>query len=283
MAAEENSQDIPVECMFDITKPSGQIEFLGFIDGLVGSGNNLSGLFEWTCSECDASNHDAAVIEPNQSFLSEWSCNHCDKVMLVRFRARPMADWIAQHALAITGRALCGLAEKGEASEAKDRTQAQSARPSQKAFAWIVVPLLAILIVVAAMDMRHIQTSSAYSRLVSGRPSAPSYSWLGGYWISDSPYDVLYFGYVSPAAHRGTYTRRAHDGEPAQIVRFEIVREETTDDTLVLRELNGSPQTAGPQAILRIDRSERSMVRIATSRGQSIVTSYYHTARPLEP
>jgi hypothetical protein len=284
MAIEKDSQDMPVECMFDITKPSGQVEFLGFIDGLVGSGNNLSGLFEWTCGKCGTSNHDAAIIEPNQSFLGEWACNHCDEAMLVRFRARPIADWIAQHALAITGRALCGLAEKEETPDPEDRPQTQPARHSQKTFAWIAVPLLAILIVVAAMDMRHIQTSSAYSRLVPGRPSAPSYSWLGGYWVSVSPYDAIYFGYMSPAAHRGTYTRRTHDGEPAQIVQFEIVCEETTDDKLVLRELDEQPQADGPQAILRIDRSKGSMVRITTSQDQSIVTTnYYHAARPSEP
>lgn len=279
MADEQNNQDMPAECMFDITKPPEQVEFLGFIDGLVGSGNNLSGLFEWTCSACGTSNHDAALIEPNQSFLAEWSCNHCDHAMLVRFRARPIADWIAQHALAITGRALCGLAEKGGASDQPDAPRTQSPRSSQKLFACIVVPLLGILIAVASTDLVRLHASSAYSLGAPDSQSMASYSWLGGYWICENPNDTICFVYMNPAEHCGAYTRPSRDDHPGEIVRFEIVQAETTNNRLVLRELNASPGTDGPLAILRITRSENSLVRITTNRGESTLATYYRSNR----
>ncbi len=285
MADKDDSRDTPAEYIFDIVKPSGHVEFCGFIDGFVGSANSLAGLFEWTCSACNASNHDAVVIEPNQSFLAEWSCNHCDEVTLVRFRARPTTDWIAQHALAITGKALCRLAEKEPPSESPSRPRGQSLRPSQRMFAWVTVPLLAVMIILGLMDLRRIRTSSAYPHGAPNRHSVLSYLWLRGHWISESSGDVLTFGYLDPAARYGTYTRAAREGRPAHVVRFEIIHEETTDGRLVLRESNESPPSATPQgdgknAILYITRHSNSMIRMTTSRGKPVLTTYYRTSKP---
>jgi hypothetical protein len=283
MADKDNSRGTPAEYIFDITKPSDPIEFCGLIDGLVGPGNGMTGMFKWTCPACGRPNHDAVGIQPNRSFLAEWSCNHCDDPMIVRFHARPPTDWIAQHALAITGTALCHLAEKELPSYTQVRPPRRSGRSGQKMFAWIAIPLLTVIITVEAMDFRRIETSSAYSRYTPARSSS-SYSWLGGRWVSESSGDTLTFGYMNPAAGCGAYTRATRDGAAPRIVRFEIIHEETTDGRLILRELTPAPDTATPQdngsdAILYITRHGDSLTRMITSRGTPVMTTYYRTGK----
>jgi len=280
MVDERDSPDRQVEHIFDVTKRSAQLEFLGFIDGVAGSGNNLSGLFQWKCDKCGAINHDAAIIETGRSFLAEWSCNRCDEAMHVHFRTRPITDWIAQHTLAITTKALSGATEEENSSESSSSEGRQSAEPNQKTFAWIAIPLLALLIVVGSADLKHLRSSFADGRGPSGRASGPSYSWLGGYWVGEEPGDALYFGYMNPAARCGAYTIPAHNGKPAQIVRFEILREEAMDDRLVLRELNKSPQADDPGAVIHITRDDGRMVRMTTRGGEPVLNTYRHADRP---
>lgn len=288
MVDKNNSRTTPAEYIFDIAKPSGPVEFCGFIDGLTRSENSLAGLFKWTCRACGTPNHDAAVIQPNQSFLAEWSCNHCDDTTLVRFHARPTTDWVAQHALAITGKALCHLAEKESPYVMPAHLRKQFSKPGQKMFAWTTIPLLAVIIVMGSMDIRRIQISSAHPQDGPGRTSGISYSWLGGLWVSENHDDMLTFGYMNPTAGRGAYTRAARDGRPSQIVRLEIVHEETTDGRLVLRELRDAPDSATPQdkgsnPILYVTRQSDSMIRMTTDPGKPLMTAYYRAGQPSGP
>jgi len=285
MSHEHGSRDTPAEVLFDIARPSGPLEFMGLLEGLGGSRGKLVGLFNWTCAACGAGNQDTAVIASFQSFLVEWSCSGCDARIVVRFRARSTSDWVAKHALAITGKALCRLADREGPPERPAHLRRKRSKPSQKVFAWIVLPILVILIGLGLTDFRRIRSSLANRD--AGRPSGSrqSYSWLGGYWISENSEDVLFFGYMNPAAQCGAYTRVPRDGGPTQIVRFQIVHDEATDDRLVLRELGGSaPSTeqdpGGSGAILYLSRHGTSLIRMTTRQGQPILTNYHHMDRP---
>ena len=235
MSHEQGNHDGLTEVTFDVSKPSGQVEFLGLLDGLAGFGNKLSGLFGWTCHACGTVNRDTAAIEPLQSSLVQWSCKQCSQALVVRFLARSGGDWIAQHSLAITGKAFCHQAE--EPPEEGPCVRKKSARSGQRTFAWITVPALAAVILLGISDMRRIRSSRASTDRQRREHSATSYAWLGGYWAGEDPNDRIFFGYMNPTADTGAYTRVARDGSPPRIVRVEIVHEETTDDRLVLQEL----------------------------------------------
>lgn len=279
MSHRHGEYDGSVEVAFDVRKPSGPIEFLGLLDGLGGFGNKLSGLFGWVCQACGTSNKDTAVIEPNQSLLMQWSCHQCSQAMLVRFLARPSTDWITQHAVAITGNAMCHMANGASTSECATRLNKRPARSSQRVFAWITVPALAAVIFLGLADMRRTGSSSASPSSERVGHASASYAWLGGHWVSEDMSDALYFGYVNPAKRSGTYTRVSRSGRPTDIVRFEIVHEETTDDRLVLRELDGpqdpmAPESVCANAILYIARQGTLMIRMTTQDSEPVLTVY---------
>ncbi len=281
MSHKRGANDGLVEVAFDVRKPSGPVEFLGLLDGLGGFGNKLSGLFGWVCQACGTSNRDTAVIEPHQSLLMQWSCNRCSQEMFVRFLARPATDWITQHAVAITGKALCQMADGARIPECVTRRDRQPRISSQRVFAWIAVPALAAVILLGLTNMKRIRSSFASPRGERGRRAPTSYGWLGGHWVREDLKDALYFGYMNPARRSGTYTRVSRSGRPIDIVRFEIVHEETTDDRLVLRELDGpqdpaAPESLGPNAILYISRHGTSMIRMTTHRGEPVLAVYRH-------
>lgn len=185
----------------------------------------------------------------------------------------------------ITGKALCRLADTADSPERNPGPRRQSSAPNQRLFAWIAIPILAVLIALGLADLRRLRPSLAYPGGREQRRPPLSYSWLGGYWIDENADDVLCFGYVNPTAHGGAYTRISRDGAPARIVRFQIVHEEATDARLVLRELDESPQSAvqqsdGSNAILYISRGGTSMIRMTTHQREPVLTTYRHMDKP---
>jgi hypothetical protein len=282
MSHEHGSRHGPSEVVFDVREPSGPVEFLGLLEGRGDPENRLSGLFVWTCPACAAVNKDIAVIRPNQAFRVEWSCKLCSQVMVVQCKARAAAEWVAQHARAITGNDPAD--EKGPLQyvvQPRPRTRS----PSQKVFAWITVPTLAGIIFLGLIDARRTASSTASPGSKQEHRSPMSYSWLGRFWISKDQDDVLFFGYVNPTAHTGTYTRVARHGRPARMVRFQIVNDDGTDERFVLREVaeslnDAAPPSSDSDAILYISRRGDSMVRMTTRQGELTVMPYDHVAKP---
>jgi hypothetical protein len=288
MVDTNDNHDTPAEYVFDIAKPAGLIEFCGLIDGFADPENNLAGSFRWTCAGCGASHHDTAAIQPNQSFLAEWSCDHCGGRFLARFRARPASDWVAQHALAITGRALCRQAERGVPHQILVPPQGRIRRSGQTVFGWIALPLLAAIIIMGSLDFKRIQASSAKSREGPDSSSSSPYSWLGGHWISENSSDMLTFCYINAAAGRGAYTRARRDGTQSHVVRFQIVHDEAKDGRLILCESSQSANSATPRAdwsdaILYVTKNGDSVTRVVTSGGTAVITTYYRQGKPSAP
>jgi hypothetical protein len=280
---------VPIEMFFDVARPSGAIEFLGLAEGLDNSGHEMSGLFSWTCQACHAVNRDVIIVQPQRAFLTKWSCKQCSQAVLVRFGARAAAEWTAQHALTIMGK-MPGQSAGESGPCAAGRPQ-RAGSPGQRIFAWLTIPALAAIILLGVKDLTHLRSSSAAGREGRHWP-ANSYAWLGGYWVDEHSNDVLYFGYINPAAHCGTYTRVRRENTPACIVRFEIVHEDATDERLVLKEMDGPPpraaalhegpgpsDTSNSNALLYLSRSGPAMVRMTTDQGQPVVTAYRHFAK----
>jgi hypothetical protein len=238
---ESNHNSEPVELAFDITRPSEQIRFLGLLDRLRESDNELTGLFDWTCPACGAGNRDAAILRPEQTFSAKWSCDSCSQTTVVRFHARASAEWVAQHTIAVTGTSFEPSAVEGLLPAYLSGRR----RPprNQAVFAWIAIPALLAVIGMELLDVRRVSPSSASTPRVeqehrTSTASTPS-TRIVGYWASEEKNQVVHFSPIDPVKHTGTYTVVSrHDGQ-ASIVNFRVVQEEASGEQLVIRGESG--------------------------------------------
>lgn len=226
----------PCELVFDVTKPVEGVEFLGLLDRTSEPGNKLTGLFDWQCRGCATPNRDATVVEPQQAFLSRWVCRQCERVTIVRFRARPSADWVAGHALAITGKALCHLAENelmADAAVTEHRTQKQA---NQRLFAWIVIPALLALIMLGLSDIRRLAHSSA---AIEARrqltPPAGALSRLLGSWVSEEGAHRLTFTHIDPVSLKGAGVQFSGNHRPGDRFWFDVTHQDARGEQLDIR------------------------------------------------
>lgn len=231
--------------VFDITKPIEGIKFIGLLDHSGGAGNKLTGLFDWECRKCGTLNRDAVIVDPEQAFLSRWLCRHCEKATIVRFRARGSAEWVAEHTLAITGKALCHLAEDELAADAVATERPVRRRGSQRLFAWITVPALVALVILGLSDMRRLSDLSASSaKSQRGPHQSGALSRLPGRWVSEDGKDRLYFGHIDAVSRRGTYVHFFQNRRPGDLVWFDVIHEDPRGEKLVIRLWSEPPDVA---------------------------------------
>jgi len=238
---ESNHSSEPVELAFDITRPSEQIRFLGLLDRLRESDNELTGLFDWTCPACGATNRDAVILRPQQAFLATWSCDSCSLTTVVRFHARAGAEWVVQHTVAVTGTSFDASAAQGLIPPCL----AGRRRPprNQKILAWIAIPALLAAIGMELLDVRRVAPSSASTQRVeqelrTSASSTPS-TRVVGYWLSEEKNQVVHFTPIDPVKHTGTYTVVSRRDGQASIVNFRVVQEEAAGEQLVIRGKSG--------------------------------------------
>jgi hypothetical protein len=260
------------------------VEFLGLVEGRGDPENRLSGLFAWTCPACGAVHQETAVIQPNRTFEVEWSCRSCARTITVRCKARASTEWIAQHASAVAGH---DWADEQGPRQYVIQPRRPARRTNQRTFACIAIPALAGVILLGLMSARRIPSSSASTSCDQDSGAPVSYSWLGGYWVSKTRDDVLFFSYMNPTARGGAYVRLARRGQPGGLVRFQIVTDDGMDERLVLRETAEPPNAAASrsadEAILYVSRRSNSMIRTTSCQGELIVTPYDHVAtRPAD-
>jgi hypothetical protein len=308
MSQDLSNYDVPIELAFDITKASGQMKFLGLSERPSESGNELTGLFDWTCLACQAANQDSVVLRPQQVFFAKWTCSQCSRVTLVRFRARAVAEWIAQHTVAVTGKSIdAPVEDKLAASLAASRGK-QRQRSSHMVYAWAAVPMLAVIILMAVLDMRRVTNSSASphdspsaaaSRTGQQQPpSAPS-ARIVGYWLSERRDHVLCFTAVDPDTREGTYGVVSRGDKKAQTVRFKVLHEETEGEQLVIRKEgvsgerlvvkhNGARvtyrlQSEVPEVTFEVAKDGKSMTRMEIIDGEPVVTTYSNAGEAEHP
>lgn len=280
------------EVVFDIKNPPEDVTFLGLLDGLGGPGNRLTALFDWRCQKCGQINRDAVVVEPRQGFLSRWSCSNCANVTVLRFRAHASAEWIAEHTLAVTGSALCHLAESKSVADCSSRGAGRRTGVSQRLFALIAVPALMAIVLLGLSDLRRLTGLSA-SPLEAGPGTRGStmLSRLPGSWESEDGRDQLYVGHVDEVSQMGTYIRFSENRRPGDYVRFAVVHEDPEGEQLIIRQwkvLSGTPQTgvstaAEGEATLRIPLHGESLTWINAPGTRPVLKVYRRVADTSAP
>jgi len=288
MSDEAMNPNGPIEITFDVTGASESVAFSGFMDAPRGSDSELRGLFDWKCRSCGSANQNILTFKPQQVFLIRWQCPHCSQVTVVKFRSRAMAEWVAQHTLATTGKAFCDLAED-DAVVQRCGGDTWSRRKGQRLFAWIAVPALIGIIALGLSDWRRLRSCSAFG-LRGGREQttfAPL-ARLKGYWFSPEESRVLCFTRVDPASGMGKYTMISRAGGPSGEVHFEVVREEAAGDRIIIRAIDGGlgaatsragAGTGHPEATLYIDKHNGSLVWAEVRQGKPVVVVYQRAGR----
>ena len=273
------------EVVFDITNPIEGIKFLGLLDHSGESGNKLTGLFDWQCPQCGVPNRDAVIVEPEQAFLSRWLCRQCEKAMIVRFRARGSAEWVAEHTLAITGKALCHLAEDELAFDGIATERLVRGRGSQRLFAWIAVPALIALVFLGLSDMRRFSDLSASPQKGGLEPvQSTALSQLPGQWLREDGQDRLYFGHIDAVSLRSTYVHFSQNRRPGDLVWFDVIHIDPGGEKLVVRlwseppdgaKANMTHATGISEATLYIPLNGNSLTWIDIQGGKPILNVYH--------
>jgi hypothetical protein len=276
MANPANGHNGLDEVVFDVTKPPKGMTFVGLLDNPGEPGRQLTGLFDWDCSQCGARNRDVAMIEPEQAFLSRWLCRSCGVPKVVRFLARPSVEWVAEHTRAVTGAALCHLTEGAPVPVSPPRR-----RGGQGVFAWIAIPALVAIVAVGLSDMGQVSGPSMASAL-SRRASHGSVvlSRLSGQWIKGRGSDLLCFIHVDEVAQRGTYVYFPEGRRPGSCVRFDVVDEDVEEMQVIIRPRSEPSQgaadrpTAASEATIHIPEHGRSLTWIEIHDGVPCLEVY---------
>lgn len=308
MSNETCNSDVPMELVFDITKTSGQMRFLGLSERTNESDNEMAGLFDWTCQTCKAANRDTVVVKPQEVFFARWTCSSCSRVTLVRFRARAVAEWIAQHTLAVTGKPIDAPPENALATACLAACGKRLQHGKQMVLGWVVIPVLVVMLVLAVLDMRRVRSSSACpqvppSSATSGKrpesaPSTPS-ARIAGYWIGERRDHVVHFSSVDSIERTGTYTVVYRGDSQGKAVPFKVLHEEPAGEQLVIKKENASGerlvvkhqgdeiayrvQSDAAEVTLNVARDGKSMTCLEIRDGEPVMTTYYNAGENGNP
>jgi hypothetical protein len=271
-----DNHEVAAELVFDVSKESEDVKFLGFVTGLERPRNDLVGLFAWTCRRCSFHNRSSTIIQPEQAFLARWLCAGCQKVTLVQFRSRASSEWVVQHAVALTGAAFAETAQSAVVLPKGRRTgPGQSAR--QGVFALIAVPALALIIILALSDLPSVPLRRTRGSVQDTRQSsaAPSLR-LPGYWVSETGDHSLYFGRIDPVSKIGSYVPILKGRPPQPWVRFAIVHEDVKGTEMVIRDLDESGNAAAhAENVLHLPKKGGTLIRVSMAQQPPGLTVYH--------
>jgi hypothetical protein len=195
-------------------------------------------------------------------------------VTVVRFRARASSDWVAGHALAITGAALCHLAEhelEADAAVDENRTKKQE---RQRLFAVIAVPALLALLLLGLSDMRRLADSSgALSTRRQSAPQTGAVSRLLGSWMSEDGAGRLTFTHVDPVSLEGSGVQFSGNQRPGDRFCFDIMHEDVRGEQINIRPWREGAGHA-PEVSLYIPVDGGTLTWIAIEGGKPIFRVY---------
>jgi hypothetical protein len=276
MVQELDNHDVAAELVFDVSKGSENVQFLGFVTGLEELRNDLVGLFAWTCQGCTCRNRSSTLIRPTQAFLVRWLCASCGKVTLVQFRSRASAEWVVQHAVAVTGSAFGETAEPAPAVGKRNQRTHAGQRARQRVFALLTIPALALIIALALSDL-----PSAPFRWGRGSEQgawqsdlAPSLR-LPGCWVSETGGHSLYFGRIDPVSKMGSYVPILKSRPSQPWVRFTIVHEDVDRAEMVIRDLDENGNVVPhSETVLHLPKQGGTLIRVSME-GQSPELTVY--------
>jgi hypothetical protein len=139
--------------------------------------------------------------------------------------------------MAVTGDALCHLAE-GECSTDSARFKAGPRRSGgQRAFAWLAIPGLVVLVFFGLSDMRRFARSSvAPVHKEEVTRGSGALSGLHGVWLSDDGHDRLHVNRVDPIMRTGSYVHVTKGHRAGRVMRFSVIYEDPKREQFVLRQ-----------------------------------------------
>lgn len=265
------------ELVFDVSKGSEDVKFLGFVTGLEEPRNDLVGLFAWTCRGCTFRNRSSTIIRPEQPFLARWVCTSCGKVTLIQFRSRANAEWVVQHAVAITGSAFGETAEDAVVLPKRNKRTPSGQRGRQRVFALVAIPALAVIIALGLSDLYAVPfRRGRVSEQGARQPGLAPALRLAGCWVSETGDHSLYFGRVDTVSKTGTYLPIFKSRQPRPWVRFTIVREDVKGAELVIRELDEAGNVvANSDSVLHLPQEGGTLIRVSMARQPPVLTVYH--------
>lgn len=270
------------DVVFDVMNPSGPVEFLGLLQGLDGCDSELMGLFRSRCPSCDAPKQDVAMIRPQQPFLARWVCGGCSSMIVVQFRARPSAEWITAHSVAITGKALAHLTDGETRGPGYAGYDGPVRRRRQTLLAGVAIPALIGLIFLAVSDWKRVESAAAsQDRGRCAQPALGRFAQLSGYWASDDGSHTIYFRHVNSESHIGMYMKTTRRGDFVRDVRFQVAPEASAGQRLVLQELDHEANGSG--ATIYVPTSGGSIMRVEMADGRPVTTTYRRVGGPSAP
>jgi len=272
-----DNHEVAAELVFDVSKGSEDVKFLGFVTGLEGPRNDLVGLFAWTCRGCSCHNRSSTIIQPEQAFLARWLCASCGKVTLVQFRSRASAEWVVQHAVALTGAAFAETAESAVVVPKRRRKTRPRQPRRQGVFAVIAIPALALIIALALSDLHSVPLRRGHGSEQGARQSglAPSLR-LAGCWVSETGDHSLYFGRIDPVSKTGSYVPILKSHQPQPWVRFTIVHEDVDGAEMVIRDLDASGNVAAhAESVLHLPKQGGTLIRVSMAQQPPVLTVYH--------
>jgi len=272
-----DNHEVAAELVFDVSKGSEDVKFLGLVTGLEGPRNDLVGLFAWTCRGCSFHNRSSTIIQPEQAFLARWLCTRCERVTLVQFRSRAGAEWVVQHAVAVTGAAFGETAESAVVIPKRRRKTRPGQPRRQGVFALIAIPALALIIVLALSDLHSVpfRRGRGFEQGARRPGLAPSVR-LPGCWVSETGDHSLYFGCIDPALRTGSYVPILKSHQPQPWVRFTIVHEDVEGAEMVIRDLDESGQVAAnSESVLHLPKQGGTLIRVSMAQQPPVLTVYH--------
>lgn len=277
---ELDNQEVAAELAFDVSKGSEDVRFLGFVTGLEGGRNDLVGLFAWACRACSCHNRSRTIVQPERAFLAQWLCATCGKATLVQFRARANAEWVLQHAVAVTGATFAETAPPGE-GVAKRRQRRPGPPKRQSVFALVAIPALALIIALALSDLRGGPARGDRGPEPAARRSGPTpAARLPGWWVSETGDESLYFGRIDPASKVGSYVPILKGRQSQPWVRFTIVQEDVDGTEMVIRDLDADGNVAAhAESVLHLPKQGGTLIRVNMAQQPPVLT-VYHPAGP---
>jgi len=277
IAQELDNHDVAAELAFDVSKGSEDVKFLGFVTDLAQARNDLVGLFAWTCRGCTFLNRSSTIVRPEQAFLARWVCTSCGKVTLVQFRSRANAEWVLQHAVAVTGSAFEERAEDAVVVQKRSRRASAGQRGRQRIFALVAIPALAVIIALSLSDVYAVPFGRGHVSGPGARQSgvAPA-SRLAGCWVSEAGDHSLYFGRLDAVSKTGTYLPIFKSRPPRPWVRFTVVREDVKGAEIVIRELDETGNVvANSESVLHLPKEGGTLIRVSMARQPPVLTVYH--------
>ncbi len=274
---ELDNHEVAAELVFDVSKGSEDVQFLGFITGLEGPRNDLVGLFAWTCRACSCHNRSSTIIQAEQAFLARWLCTSCGKVTLIQFRSRASSEWVMQHTVALTGAAFGETARSAVGIPGRDGRGRPRHLGRQRVFALVALPALALIIALALSDLHAVPLRRGRGSETGAGQSGPAPSLrLPGYWVSETGDDSLYFGRIDPVSKMGSYVPILKGCPPQPWVRFTIVHEDVDGTELMIRDLDDSGNVAARrQSVLHLPKQGGTLIRVSMAQQPPALTVYH--------